>query len=305
MAKPVLSGRRRASLIDAVSSVLSEWKFSPFEFEGPCRAGLRSAFCEGGSSWLAADIEAASIVDECLRRLGAVRPSWAQGQPEHTESRFTCLRCGSDISEEDQAKGFRYCSDECCKAEMRRSGEAGMKRSFWAHHRAWLELKHREGPAWTCEVCRKNFRRYSVHGANSNYKYCSQECKNIGTRKYGKIKFECCGKEFIKRQKNNLCCSLSCSTKMKNLRFREKNEVRICLICGDSAVITSRRQQFCSKRCGEFVGDWRRGTRVPKKIGDLLFDFMFTTPIALSRASRNPSMFLTAGLFDSLFREAA
>jgi hypothetical protein len=37
----------------------------------------------------------------------------------------------------------------------------------------------------------------------------------------------------------------------------------------------------------------------------LVFDVLFTAPTALALADRVQPMFLTAGLFDGLFREAA
>ena len=63
----IFKGEKREAAVGGVLMHLRDWRFSPFEREGECRAGVRSALCLEGHSWHRSDAEAASLVD-ALRR---------------------------------------------------------------------------------------------------------------------------------------------------------------------------------------------------------------------------------------------
>src|SRR3546814_953966 len=70
-----------------------------FSLEGELRHRLRSSLCRQGADWILADLLAAAIVEDALRKVGAQRPTWQQGQPEWTQEgviyiqRTRCIRC--------------------------------------------------------------------------------------------------------------------------------------------------------------------------------------------------------------------
>ncbi|OWK20076.1 hypothetical protein AJ88_33085 [Mesorhizobium amorphae CCBAU 01583] len=56
---PIFGADKRKHVVNQMMDVMADWRLSPFEFEGSCRAGLRSALCLAGHSWQRADDEAA------------------------------------------------------------------------------------------------------------------------------------------------------------------------------------------------------------------------------------------------------
>jgi predicted nucleic acid-binding Zn ribbon protein len=119
-----LKGRQRDDLVRVAVAIMQRWEASRWQFEGPVRAGLRSAFCLNGWRWDVADVEAAAIAHDALVRIGAgVRPSWQEGQPEFTQYgvlpnwRTHCAHCHRPIPEDEDRK---YCSLECGRAAASR-----------------------------------------------------------------------------------------------------------------------------------------------------------------------------------------
>src|SRR5690606_38335342 len=165
-----ITGRRREALVVRVMRVLDQHNFTIFEFEGFCRHQLRSKFCLEGMSWEKADHNAAEIVGAALRRLGAKRPSWEEGQPRWTErgyifvERTRCVQCGWKLPEGNKL----YCSSRCFEAKrMERHRE---QRN--AQRLAW-RLKRRT--THTCEQCGRDFDRY-VERSRGTPRFCSRAC---------------------------------------------------------------------------------------------------------------------------------
>lgn len=83
--------------------------------EGPLRHGIRGSLCLGGWKWQDADRAAQATLEGALRRVRAVRPSWYEGQPEHTIQagtlieRTRCVVCSKTLTD-DQKK---FCSHGC------------------------------------------------------------------------------------------------------------------------------------------------------------------------------------------------
>jgi hypothetical protein len=126
-----------------VADVLRHYWVSPFQFEGAVTAGLRAELCLRGWPWELADTEARRLVKAALALIGARRPTWQQGQPEHTQEGATyiprdrCARCTRRLPEGRP----RYCSDVChaaawadrCRSYHEQYGKAvrAARRAAW------------------------------------------------------------------------------------------------------------------------------------------------------------------------------
>lgn len=121
MAKKRTARRLKASRRDTyIAFAMDRMRHSEptmFRFEAALRTGFRQKFCLAGWHWHDADDAAFEIVETALRRLGAVRPTWQQGQSDYVRdgAMFTtlmltrCVHCGKAL-EEDR---WRFCSDLC------------------------------------------------------------------------------------------------------------------------------------------------------------------------------------------------
>jgi hypothetical protein len=128
MAKPkkVKAGRqvrRRAIIIEAIIVVAREsWRDGTnptlWTYEGEMIAALRSGLCLEGFGWQVANHHAVEIVGEALRKAGAKRPAWKEGQPEWTDggvirdTRTHCANCEKPLAEGQKT----FCSKTCFDA---------------------------------------------------------------------------------------------------------------------------------------------------------------------------------------------
>lgn len=210
-------GSGNEKLITAVASVLHLGRSSRFQFEASCRHGLRKEFCLNGVSWLKSDERAAAVVREALHQIGAVRPTFSQGQPEWTqdgvyliEYRY-CVHCGKPIEVEPTHNGKvrKYCSSNCvtyAHADRVRRGQDTVSRAEWLVRCAAQSARTPK----CCEGCGTLFvPRYT--GA----RFCSHPCANKNLDRTQKekawIPCECCGKAFFPERKETRCCSISCA----------------------------------------------------------------------------------------------
>ncbi len=110
-----LNKDRRQWLIGRVCEILKHGEPTPFAFEGAARHGLRSSLCLAGWKWSDANAAAADVVSTALNLIGARRPTWQQGQPEHTQpavvalTRTRCIRCGERLPDAHT----KFCSHLC------------------------------------------------------------------------------------------------------------------------------------------------------------------------------------------------
>ena len=111
---------RRQHLVRVVATILAMGEPTKFTFEATCRHVVRSRLCLAGWRWADADDTAAGIVSDALRRLGAQRPSWKEGQPEWTQDGFSptpriwCVRCRTRLPEGH----WKFCGHLCAQAHF-------------------------------------------------------------------------------------------------------------------------------------------------------------------------------------------
>ncbi len=90
--------------------------------EGTLRASLRADLCLRGWQWAVADQTARDIVAGAHRFIGAERPSWYEGQPEHVISEGTliertrCACCHKPLPEDRK----KFCSSICYTSHKHR-----------------------------------------------------------------------------------------------------------------------------------------------------------------------------------------
>lgn len=119
--------RRREIITEAIIVVAREaWRDGTnptlWTFEGAMIASLRSGLCLEGWGWQTANFHAVEIVGEALRKAGAKRPAWKEGQPEWTDGgvirseRIRCENCAKPLEEGQRI----YCGKLCYDAHRAR-----------------------------------------------------------------------------------------------------------------------------------------------------------------------------------------
>lgn len=222
---PIFRGRERRSVVAYVKRVMRDWKLTPFENEGACRAGLRAGLCLQGHSWQRADDEAASLVSEALHGMRAVRPSWLMGQPEYVVPRENCQKCGGPLDDQDRGNHRQFCSDEC----------SGAAKQYRADFHIWLwrnaastaayHAKREKPPERECEWCFKSFQ-----WKRRDARFCSKKCTA----------------EWIKAR--------------DRAANKAKRQPKQCAECGEEFTPAARStQEFCGKRC--YLRSYQRKAR--------------------------------------------
>lgn len=245
----IYSGSARASLIDKVMDEMRDWRFTPFENEGPMTHALRSTLCLDGNAFERADMEARSVVGQVLHDLGAERPSWEQGQPEYVDPRENCTRCGKTILEVYGHKSYRFCSEVCAKAT----------------------IENRE------------FERRSEE--DRVYAAAQRIIKKTRTRPRA---CAWCGEAFhpIREASRQQCCSFSCGSKLRASRVTRSIE-KECDVCGKAFLAMSSQAKRCSTKCGTFAGRVERGEIA--KLSSKVFDYLMLQSGARITLDRQPS----------------
>ncbi|ALK09509.1 hypothetical protein [Blastochloris viridis] len=300
--KRIIRGDKREHVVASVAVLLKTFKLTPFEHEAACVQSLRSGLCLDGHRWPLADIEAAGIVAEALRRIGAERPTWNQGQREYTVPRENCRYCARPLDEEDIARNRLFCSPVCAKSALQ--------------HREFEDAWHRDKVAWSayrlvlreqnqprvCECCGKTFRpirenadtrfcslrcaresrridiperacehcgtMFQPTSANLDAKFCGKACADAAKRTLPDRACKACGGVFHPTNAGQLFCSRACADQGKKL-----NEVeRACDWCGEGFVANRKDAAYCSDACVRFAFRVKSG-RV-KKISPPVFDFL-------------------------------
>lgn len=249
---PIFKGKSRDNAIDGILTVLRDWRQSPFEHEGSTRAGVRSALCLAGYGWQRADNEAAALVSTALHLIGAKRPSWDEGQWQYTHPRENCYRCNRPIDDEDQARGFRYCSDVCARATRQHFSDE----LPWDHElrrMAYWQIVISQAPVKTCPTCDRKFK-----SAVKDAVYCSPECQRLGQRTLADKPCKWCGELFRPKDNTKVYCSMSCRDAHRVDRWRKELPEKTCPVCMSIFRPGMPRAVYCSDRCRKNAKNARR-----------------------------------------------
>lgn len=339
---PIYKGQARNSIIANLGRFLDDWRYSVFEREGAAVAGFRSMLCRLGYRWSLADHEARTLVAEALRRNGARRPTWAEGQPEHVIEEEACKWCRGDISglQSEGKKFARFCSEECAKSFMRyreRNSEVEYDQT-WAYasamvYRSSLALR-------ICATCSKKFRPIHETKAGS---YCSPPCYHEALRAAEEV-FECtcieCSATFSAKKKHAKFCGKECNSLWNNRVRREKaaerrktaqpaarsaRHPRTCPQCNIEFMAKSPLAIFCSEVCQKRGNEERKRGGAPslplqeRCCPSCAKPFLPKSRLAVycsrectannrkivARIRAANTIHLTADIFDSWFRRAA
>lgn len=213
--RQLLKGQQREHVVGKVETLLRQWTQSKFEYEGTCRHSIREALCLLGYRWQVSDIEAEGIVQEALNRIGAKRPTWAEGQPYYTDARENCINCGNAIRPEDYGPKAKFCSVECASALHRRMAAQDEKLSTGIARIAKDTVRKARQPSKKCEHCERTF----VPSYNSHGRFCSHRCyhdhERVPTRE---AQCEWCSKKFTATRSDAKFCSKSCSEQIGQVR---------------------------------------------------------------------------------------
>ncbi len=271
--EPIFKGQARKHVIARVMDVMRDWRSTPFENEGSCIAGLRGALCSQGYGWAKSDTEARALVSDCLRYLGAVRPNWDQGQPEHTVPDENCKWCAAELPPEasEGLRQFRFCSTTCAKAAFnRRSTENWLRNSniAWSAYRMVLRSRMAQR---VCDACGL---QYAPVREKSDSKYCSKACSNKGRMKHTKKPCLACKMEFQPVRATSVYCSVEC----KNVSKERPTHQATCVCCGAGFEAARAGAMYCGKVCWNKAKYWRTKPGNVIHLTPYLFDREFARP---------------------------
>ncbi|MEQ1405635.1 hypothetical protein ABK249_11890 [Neorhizobium sp. Rsf11] len=310
----ILKGERRRHVVDEVMDALRDWRFSKFENEGPIRYGLRSALCLDGHRWPLADMEADLLVQEALRRIGAKRPSWAEGQRDYTDPRHTCAWCGQDLPEEmtSGARQGRFCSSLCAKSAIQKRTEEDRYHASRTGTAAYRIIRREKLPLRDCLQCGTAFRPFNYNKADQ--RFCTHECSQLWSRRIPERECKTCGTPFRPRASSGIYCSIACSVK-------RAAEVLPCHSCGGPVPSRALNAKYCCNACR--VREERgkravaRANRILEKAcahcGDIFsaktaraeYCCASCKQLAYYARQRSNVIYLTAEIFDGWFKRAA
>lgn len=326
--RPSMSREKRRHLINRVVDIISDWRLTPFENEGAVRAGLRSGMCINGHSWKDADDVAQGLLAAAFQKIVAGRPSWEQGQRQHTIAEENCNWCGLEIAEEDRSgkRKARFCSAVCARsALMYRDWETRWKESAIGRS-AFSIIRRDETPQRQCQWCGSSYRPFNHE--NKNQRFCSFECSRKALRTIPECECLTCHKTFRPRVAGRRFCSVEC-VRSRHIEDRE------CIVCQRMFTPKTAQAMVCSKSCQMRWNRIRKAERtgaIYKPAGSAFTGrchhcgqaFVARSPKAIycgprcndaARRARNrrkdnitafvPAQRLTAEVFDGWFRQSA
>lgn len=186
-----LNPDKQKHIVSTVAAILRQGEPTPFAFEAACRHGLRIRLIFAGWRWADADGTAAEIVATALRRMGAQRPTWYQGQPAYTEQGYAptlieyCKRCHKPLPDPTTNGGWntKFCSNACRRSFQRR-GELMTQREYVEALKAASEVKRLEREK-TCPNCGTVFvpkKALWPPAPHDTPRFCSNSCTMIYRR---------------------------------------------------------------------------------------------------------------------------
>lgn len=310
---PVLSKAERKTVINDIMDTLRDWRKTPFENEGPVRAGIRSAMCLQGHSWPQADLDAEKILSSAFRFMGAKRPTWEEGQPNYTVPAENCRWCAMPVPDELMTGGnhSHYCSDVCARSALDQRAFEERRTANKAYANAHLTIQRMKHDVKACRQCATLFRPIEDSG-----EFCSRQCATTNARTLHDRSCKACGETFRPRNSARVYCSFECSGV-----GRRKADAKACEHCGETywRAVGVKHTRFCSRECAYANRNVIRLTRHCRCCG---FEYetrskrsMYCSNSCLLRQRRGvlpvrvapfvPVYAMTTSIFDGWFRRAA
>lgn len=246
---PIFNAARRDGLADRVAHLMQDWRLSPFEFEGPIRHELRSMLCLAGNSWARSEAEAVSIVGKAIDTLGIERPSFEEGQRDHSGEYEYCSWCACPIDEERRTRGQRFCCVECAKAAVVHREPMNAVYEGMVLRSAARMIERSRVPPRPCQQCGHMFQTEREDAI-----FCSPKCVGDSRRVVPDAACEECGTVFRPQAGNRdqRFCSLRCRSVIVERERKAKANALVfqCAECGKDFTPQSERARHCSARCG-------------------------------------------------------
>jgi endogenous inhibitor of DNA gyrase (YacG/DUF329 family) len=292
LAKPFKAKRlsrtsERDAMVASVMNSLKDWRSSEFEHEAATRQAIRGHFICTGAEWASSDLEADLLVQQAFQTLGYERPTLGEGQWQYTAHSGQCMRCQGPVDEEDQAKGYRFCSVVCAKASNAASYAEVEYREDWIRHRAQYEFSMRNAPDRRCKVCNNSFKSFRAEATT-----CSPRCARHS--KGDLLEQRTCGwceEAFQPNDRQQRFCCKQCAKNDQIRQFRASQPEVICECCravfrpGRAGAVT------CSTACSSRAYHMRKAALKKQSAPNVVH--LKTMPI------------LTPAIFDSWFQRAA
>lgn len=239
----IYRGEARKAMVGKTMDVLRDWRLSPFEHEGSTRAGIRVALVTDGHGWQMADDEAASLLAECFRLMGAVRPTWFEGQMQYSAGTDYCWTCRGPLDEEDRAAGRRFCCDDCSRLARTHRRDVARYADHLAYHSAYYAAFKGGLPEADCEWCGTRYKMQHL-----TQRFCSKSCANAeraGERRVEPKPCLQCGTIFRGLQVEAKFCSPKCSADHRADNMPERQ----CDVCRAVFRPRARNARLCSPAC--------------------------------------------------------
>lgn len=254
----IFTGQKRKSMVSRTLDVLRDWRQSPFEHEGPARAGIRQALCLDGYDWPLADNEALALVEEGLRLIGAKRPTWIQGQPEYTIAKERCAQCNGPLDEQSIANHERFCSSECRRV-MRTWRNANFHYQMAAQARLAYDLARKAGiPQRDCAYCGVRFKPRVATARTCSPEHAAK-LRAIETGRAipdRTCRNPACGKVFHPQFRRVQYCSTACHRDHQAAMIGERQCANPA--CGKPFQARFAFEKFCGGKCRREAEKGRR-----------------------------------------------
>jgi len=183
---------------EALAAMMAASEPTAFALEAGALYILRAQRCLSGVPWRVADFEARAVTGIALRKVGAIRPKWADGQRNFLPfDAGACTECGAPLYGLDRTK----CSAACDQAAVNRRTSA------------LVSLRRAAARAGAgCPHCGRSFNRET-----SRQRFCSKACQKAAYDVAATAR-TCiqCGKTFTRyhppSQPKRKFCSNKCTT---------------------------------------------------------------------------------------------
>lgn len=173
-----LAKDRQKALIGQVADALRDnGQPTAFRWSASFRHGLRSGLCLVGWPWLVADLTAAAVIERALRRLGATRPRWIEGQRSYTGYAPFCAneQCGRPMPRGRPDRMF--CCNDCRKSAKNFRYRCEHRAEAAARMMAARIVAREKGPTRTCEWCQRSFKALDYTGKKPQ-RFCGLKCRS-------------------------------------------------------------------------------------------------------------------------------